>query len=162
MEPPTSYKQVQRLTGCLTALSRFISKSGDRNLPFFRKIREDSKESFLWDEDCERAFAKLKEYLGSPKIWTSYVPRTSVKAHALADFIVECTARVPAEVRGPHAGKPEEAPRLKLYVDGASNEKGPGSGILIEGPEGEVFDILSVLEEATDWGSPIARYLVYE
>ncbi|GAA0144397.1 hypothetical protein LIER_04855 [Lithospermum erythrorhizon] len=46
-EPPKSYKEVQRLTGCLAALSRFISKSGDRNLSFFRKIRQVSKEPFI-------------------------------------------------------------------------------------------------------------------
>ncbi|GAA0141285.1 hypothetical protein LIER_02462 [Lithospermum erythrorhizon] len=60
MKPPTSYKEVQRLTGCLIALSRFISKEPS----------QASKEPFLWDEECERAFAKLKEYLGSPKLLT--------------------------------------------------------------------------------------------
>ncbi|GAA0179033.1 hypothetical protein LIER_29920 [Lithospermum erythrorhizon] len=100
----------------------------------------------------------------------SYVPRTSVKVQALADFIVECTARVPEEVLGPREGKPEEIPRWKLYVAEASNEKGSGAGILIEGPEGEVREhpihmdcnILPVLEEVADGQSSIARYLVYE
>ncbi|GAA0179074.1 hypothetical protein LIER_29925 [Lithospermum erythrorhizon] len=70
MEPPKSYKEVQRLTRCLAALSRFISKSGDRNLPLFRKIRQAFEELFIWDEECARAFTKLKEYLGSPKLLT--------------------------------------------------------------------------------------------
>ncbi|GAA0169557.1 hypothetical protein LIER_24011 [Lithospermum erythrorhizon] len=39
MKPPNNYKDVQHLTGCLAALIRFISKSGDRNLPFFKTLR---------------------------------------------------------------------------------------------------------------------------
>ncbi|GAA0159599.1 hypothetical protein LIER_16337 [Lithospermum erythrorhizon] len=43
MEPPTSYKDVQKLTVRLAVLSRFISKSGDQNLPFFKKLRQVSE-----------------------------------------------------------------------------------------------------------------------
>ncbi|GAA0158536.1 hypothetical protein LIER_15534 [Lithospermum erythrorhizon] len=60
----------RKFLGCLAALSRFISKSGDRNLPFFKKICQASKELFLWDSECERAFEELKDYLGSPKLLT--------------------------------------------------------------------------------------------
>ncbi|GAA0140622.1 hypothetical protein LIER_01932 [Lithospermum erythrorhizon] len=70
----------------------------------------------------------------------SYVPRTNVKAQALADFLIECTACVPEEVLGPREGRPEEVPWWKLHVDEASNEKRSRAGILIEGPEGEVFE----------------------
>ncbi|GAA0148772.1 hypothetical protein LIER_36794 [Lithospermum erythrorhizon] len=35
MQVPKSYKEVQRLAGCLVALNRFISLFGDKNLPFF-------------------------------------------------------------------------------------------------------------------------------
>ncbi|GAA0172048.1 hypothetical protein LIER_41268 [Lithospermum erythrorhizon] len=70
MEPARSYKDVQMLTGRLAALSRFISKLGDRNLPFFRKLRQVAKEEFVWDPQCDVAFEELKRYLGSPKILT--------------------------------------------------------------------------------------------
>ncbi|GAA0158213.1 hypothetical protein LIER_15300 [Lithospermum erythrorhizon] len=63
-----NYKDVQKLTGCLVALSRFISKSGERNLPFFKNSRRASKKTFLWDEECAHSFDELKEYLGSPKL----------------------------------------------------------------------------------------------
>ncbi|GAA0147327.1 hypothetical protein LIER_07054 [Lithospermum erythrorhizon] len=52
MEPPAGYKDIQKLTGCLAALSRFISKSGERNLAFFKNLRRASKEDFTWDEEC--------------------------------------------------------------------------------------------------------------
>ncbi|GAA0162624.1 hypothetical protein LIER_39448 [Lithospermum erythrorhizon] len=70
MQAPKSYKQVQHLAGCLVALNRFISRSGDRNLSFFLKLREASRKEFIWDEECAKAFEELKAYLGSPKILT--------------------------------------------------------------------------------------------
>ncbi|GAA0141455.1 hypothetical protein LIER_02592 [Lithospermum erythrorhizon] len=67
MKPPESYKDVQKLTECLAALSRFISKSGERNLLLFKNLRRASKETFRWDEECAHAFDELKEYLGVAK-----------------------------------------------------------------------------------------------
>ncbi|GAA0145616.1 hypothetical protein LIER_36151 [Lithospermum erythrorhizon] len=40
MKPPNSYKDIQRLTRCLAALSRFTSESGERNFPFFKNLRK--------------------------------------------------------------------------------------------------------------------------
>ncbi|GAA0176515.1 hypothetical protein LIER_29492 [Lithospermum erythrorhizon] len=54
----------------LDASRGFISRCGDRNLPFFRKSRQTSQEEFTWDEECSKAFVELKAYLGSPKILT--------------------------------------------------------------------------------------------
>jgi hypothetical protein len=38
MRPPAGIKDVQKLTGCPAALSRFISKLGERALPFFKLL----------------------------------------------------------------------------------------------------------------------------
>ncbi|GAV70966.1 RVT_3 domain-containing protein, partial [Cephalotus follicularis] len=56
----------QRLNGKIAALSRFVSKSAEKCLPFF-KILRDPKE-FSWSDDCQAAFDKLKEYLASPPL----------------------------------------------------------------------------------------------
>jgi hypothetical protein len=55
-------KQLQRLTGRIAALNRFISWSTDKCLPFFELLRK----AFTWSEECEEAFGKLKEYLTNP------------------------------------------------------------------------------------------------
>ncbi|GAA0167248.1 hypothetical protein LIER_22223 [Lithospermum erythrorhizon] len=68
MKPPNSYKDVQKLIGCLAALNRSISKSGERNLPFFKNLRRMSRENFLWEEERDMAFQGLKKYLGSPQL----------------------------------------------------------------------------------------------
>ncbi|GKV48579.1 hypothetical protein SLEP1_g55379 [Rubroshorea leprosula] len=63
MEPPKTVKDVQRLTGRIAALHRFIARSGERCLPFFKALREPK--SFQWTDECQRAFDELKQYLAS-------------------------------------------------------------------------------------------------
>ena len=38
MQPPSSRKLVQKLTGCLTALNKFISHYAEKDLPFFHML----------------------------------------------------------------------------------------------------------------------------
>ena len=64
MPPPSNIKEVQRLTGRIAALSRFMSKASDKCQPFFQVL----KKAFQWDTHCEEAFAALKTYLSSPPI----------------------------------------------------------------------------------------------
>jgi hypothetical protein len=46
MESPRSYKKVQRLTGCMAALSRFISRLGEKGMPFYKLLKKVDK--FQW------------------------------------------------------------------------------------------------------------------
>ncbi|KAK0575700.1 hypothetical protein LWI29_005397 [Acer saccharum] len=62
MVSPKTLKDVQKLTGCLASLSRFIAKSTDRCLPFFKALKKGK--GIKWNEDCEKAFQALKDYLG--------------------------------------------------------------------------------------------------
>ena len=62
MSSPSSIKEVQRLTGRIAALSRFVSRASDKCQPFFQIL----KKAFQWDARCEEAFAALKTYLSSP------------------------------------------------------------------------------------------------
>ena len=43
IEAPTSIKDVQKLTRRLAALGRFISKSGEKCLPFFKTLKNDPR-----------------------------------------------------------------------------------------------------------------------
>jgi len=52
-------KEVQQLTGRMTALSRFVSASGEKGHPYFQCLRRNNK--FTWTRECEEAFVKLKE-----------------------------------------------------------------------------------------------------
>jgi hypothetical protein len=44
-------KDVQKLTGCMAALNRFISKLGERGLPFFKLLKHQEK--FMWTPEAE-------------------------------------------------------------------------------------------------------------
>ncbi|KAL0409536.1 UNVERIFIED_CONTAM: hypothetical protein Sradi_1888000 [Sesamum radiatum] len=58
---PTNINEVQRLTRRIPALSRFISKSAEKGLPFFKILRK--VKNFEWIEECQQAFEDLKTYL---------------------------------------------------------------------------------------------------
>ncbi|KAK4403035.1 hypothetical protein Sango_1044200 [Sesamum angolense] len=59
----------------------------------------------------------------------SYLPRTTIKAQALADFVSEMIGTTQAEV-------PEERPWL-LHVDGSSTAQGSEASVVIASPQGE-------------------------
>ncbi|GKV42478.1 hypothetical protein SLEP1_g49874 [Rubroshorea leprosula] len=63
MESPKTVKDVQRLTGRVAALHRFIARSAERCLPFFKALREPK--NFQWTGECQQAFDELKQYLAS-------------------------------------------------------------------------------------------------
>jgi hypothetical protein len=43
MEPPWSQKKVQRLTGCMAVLSRFISRLGEKGMSFYKLLKKVDK-----------------------------------------------------------------------------------------------------------------------
>ncbi|XP_066311129.1 uncharacterized mitochondrial protein AtMg00860-like [Miscanthus floridulus] len=66
MNWPTYVKDVQKLTGCMAALSHFISRFGEKCLPFFKLLK--ANEHFEWTEDADKAFVELKQFLTLPPI----------------------------------------------------------------------------------------------
>jgi hypothetical protein len=58
MKAPTFIKDVQKLTGCMAALNRFISKLGERGLPFFKLLKHQEK--FAWTPEADQALAQLQ------------------------------------------------------------------------------------------------------
>ncbi|KAK0580108.1 hypothetical protein LWI29_036450 [Acer saccharum] len=66
IESPKCMKDVQKLTGRVAALNRFISKSSEKCLPFFNILRKNK--AFEWNDDCEKALQELKNYLKSPPL----------------------------------------------------------------------------------------------
>ncbi|XP_030939563.1 uncharacterized protein LOC115964376 [Quercus lobata] len=64
VESPKTVKEVQSLTGKVAALNRFVSRATDKCMPFFKLL----KKTFQWNDECEEALAKLKEYLMKPPL----------------------------------------------------------------------------------------------
>lgn len=61
MTAPRSVREVQRLSGRIAALSRFISRSAHRSYHFFQVLRKARR--FEWNEQFDKAFTELKQHL---------------------------------------------------------------------------------------------------
>jgi hypothetical protein len=68
MKAPTCIKDVQKLTGCMAALNRFISRFGEWGLPFFKLLKHQEK--FVWTPEADQALAQLKDFLSKPPVLT--------------------------------------------------------------------------------------------
>jgi hypothetical protein len=64
MKAPTCIKDMQKLTGCMEALNRFISKLGERGLPFFKLLKHQVK--FVWTPEADQALAQFMDFLSKP------------------------------------------------------------------------------------------------
>jgi hypothetical protein len=92
MGAPATIKDVQKLTGCMAALNRFISRLGERGLPFFKLQKRQDK--FQWTEEAEQALEDLKHHLQSPPVLTAPLPGEdmllyiAVTTHVISSAIV--------------------------------------------------------------------------
>ncbi|KAL0421739.1 UNVERIFIED_CONTAM: putative protein K02A2.6 [Sesamum latifolium] len=141
MKALTCLNEAQRLTGRIAALSRFISKSGKKSLPFFKMLRK--AKTFEWEgrytpiEKMALALAlvvtarRLCPYFLSHPIGvrTNTPLKTTIKAQALADFVSEITEMTIKET--------SQDQKWLLHVDGSSTTQGSGAGIVITTPQGE-------------------------
>ncbi|GKD59898.1 reverse transcriptase domain-containing protein [Tanacetum coccineum] len=57
-------KDVQKLNGKLASLNRFLSKSAEKSLPFFKTLKKCTKRSaFQWTPNAEEAFKQMKKLI---------------------------------------------------------------------------------------------------
>ncbi|GJR50919.1 reverse transcriptase domain-containing protein [Tanacetum coccineum] len=207
MPSPSNLKQMQRLSGKLAALNRFLSKATERALPCLDRLKKcTNKKDFHWTIEAEEAFQAIKKLilelptLTAPKkeeelmvylsaaneavsavllverdgrqIPIHYLSRTlqgaeinyppmeklalalvhtarrlrryflghivKEKTNGSDDTLAEGESREEQEATVTKA--PEnlkvEADVWKLYTDGASNEHGSGTGLILIDPEG--------------------------
>jgi hypothetical protein len=59
MKPSGSRKEVQRLTGRIAALNRFMTKIAEQSLPFFKVLR--GSDTFEWGLEQQEVFNASKE-----------------------------------------------------------------------------------------------------
>jgi hypothetical protein len=91
MGPIKNLKGVQRVMGCLAALSRFISRLGEKGLPLYRLLRK--AERFTWTPEAKEALRNLKALLTNTPI---LVPPAA--GEALLIYIAATTQVVSAVV----------------------------------------------------------------
>nr|XP_025607768.1 uncharacterized protein LOC112701193 [Arachis hypogaea] len=169
MKSPSCVKDVQRLAGRLTALSHFLGASAVKVPPFFNLMRKGiafewtpaCEEAFKLALALLTSSRRLRQYFQGHQIivrtdqgirqvlqkpdlagrmmtWAielsqydlQYEPRHAIKAQAMADFLVEAT------------GDPtkETGIRWRIHVDGASNQKSGGAGVILESSAEVVYE----------------------
>jgi hypothetical protein len=110
MAKPSNKKDVMKLTGMMAALGRFISKLGEKGLPFFKLLKKEDK--FVWDDEAQKAFEALKESLPTPPIMTPPVPKEMLLLYISATTNVVSTVLVVER----EEGQAYPVQRLVYYV----------------------------------------------
>ena len=59
-------KGVQQITGCLAALSRFVSRLGERGCPLYQLLKKADR--FVWTFEAQEALDGVKRLLMKPSI----------------------------------------------------------------------------------------------
>ncbi|KAL0447290.1 UNVERIFIED_CONTAM: hypothetical protein Slati_1856900 [Sesamum latifolium] len=173
LQSPKTLKEVQKLTGKIALLSRFISRSADRSLLFFKSLGK-AKE-FKWTEEYEAISSVLvreQEKIQNPVYYVSKMLQGAEKRYrqieklALALVVTArklkpyfqshksrtaIKAQVLANFMVEFAGEPisEGKEGWLLHVDGSSNANNRGAGILLQGPKGIEIEVAARLSFAT-------------
>src|SRR5947207_3277546 len=92
MNSLTKLKDVQKLTGCMVALSRFVSHLGEQAMPFYRLLKKQEK--FQWTPEAQQAFDELKEFLTKPPVLVPPMPEEPLLLYIAATSHVVSTAIV--------------------------------------------------------------------
>jgi len=93
MVEPSTKKEVQKLTGRIAALNRFISKLTECSLPFFKALRGGDKVE--WGPEQSKAFQQLKNYMASKLLVTVPDPEAplllyvAASDHAVSGVLVQ-------------------------------------------------------------------------
>ena len=72
LPPPRTQKEVRSFMGRLNYIARFISQMTAKCDPIFKMLRKHNSDK--WDEECQVAFDKVKEYLTNAPILVPPVP----------------------------------------------------------------------------------------
>ena len=100
MEKPKNLKGVQQLAGRISALSRFISRMGEKALPFYQLLRKADK--FEWTPKADDAFEDLKRLLSTSPVLVTPKEREPLLLYIAATHQVVSTVLV---VERPEEGK---------------------------------------------------------
>jgi hypothetical protein len=119
MGAPATIKHVQKLTCCIAALNRFLSRLGERSLPFFKLLKQQHKSQWTpeaaqalkelkqhlsqWTPEAAQALKELKQHLQSPLVLMAPLPGENLLLYIAATTHVVSTAIVVERSEEGHA-----------------------------------------------------------
>ena len=99
MKRPVRVHDVQKLTGCLAALSRFISRLGEKALPLYRLMKKSDK--FEWTPEADAAFAELKTLLSTQPVLAAPISKEPLLLYiAATGQVVSTVLRLSGKKKG--------------------------------------------------------------
>ena len=101
----------QRITGCVAALSRFISLLWEIAIPLYRLLQKSYK--FVWDNEADEALESLKKQLTQASILAAPKPKEPMLLYISANNRVVCSIVV---VERMEVGKEYPLQRPVYYV----------------------------------------------
>ena len=111
MKRPVRVHDVQKLTGCLAALSRFISRLGEKALPLYRLMKKSDK--FEWTPEADAAFTELKALLSTQPVLAAPISKEPLLIYIAATGQVVSTVLT---VEREEEGKAFKVQRPVYYV----------------------------------------------
>ncbi|GJS94675.1 reverse transcriptase domain-containing protein [Tanacetum coccineum] len=166
---PGCHKDVQKLNGKLASLNRFLSKSVEKSLSFFKTLQKCTKKSnFQWTQEAEIAFRQMKKliadllmltapkereelmiYIAAAKEAISAVLMTEREGKQMPVPMISIKGKILAdfiverqEEESPDELmiEPEELPEpWTLFTDGSLCIDGFEAGLILTNPEGVEF-----------------------
>jgi len=104
---PACVNDVQRLAGRIAALSRFISRLGEKALPLYQMMKKT--DTFVWSDAANTAFEDLKRQLSEPPVLAAPIDKEPLLLYVAANSRAVSVAIV---VERKEAGKEHPAQRL--------------------------------------------------
>ena len=105
MRLPRCLNDVQKFTGCLASLSRFVSRLGEKALPLYQLMKKTDK--FVWSSQADEAFAELKRMLATAPIQASPLPKEPMLLYVAAtNRVVSVVVVVEREEEGKTVQRP--------------------------------------------------------
>ena len=111
MKKPTKLRDVQKFTGCLASLSRFVSRLGERALPLYQLMKKTK--CFEWTNQADEAFLQLKQMLSTLPILAAPTAKEPMLLYIAATNHIVSTMIV---VERPEDGRAQPVQRPMYYL----------------------------------------------
>src|SRR5437868_4039885 len=123
MNSPTTLNDVQKLTGCMAALSHFVSRLGERAMPFYKLLKK--QDEFRWTPEAQRSFDEVKEFLTSPPMLVPPMPQEPLLLYIAATSQVVSAVIVVERQEEGHIQKVQRPSYFVSEVQGKSKIRYP-------------------------------------
>nr|GEU30298.1 hypothetical protein [Tanacetum cinerariifolium] len=162
LQSPKCLKDVQKLNGKLASMNRFLPKSAEKSLPFFKTLKTCTKKNdFQWTAEAEAAFKQMKQLIAELPTLTAPVEKEKLIVYlAVAQEAVSAvlmTERKAKQMPVYFVSRALQGPKVnytsmeKLYRPRTSVKRKILADFIVERPEDDCLDTpMEVNEELPD------------